>query len=737
MQFLMLETQPEITSDEVLDFLKASPAVLNTELPDFEELKTRLLNPVVEISIEHQAAGSGLPSAASRPLRHVLLQLFDQKLSDPTASASATWISALTQISDDDLLSLNQPGAALREELLNRAESAMDAGHLTESTLHLLFQAQHCAAAIRRHESAVLAQQPAVDASGSRLTSLVDRFEQALTAESARADAPLRPHPAALHLLAVLRMESLPAPVPASDAPSPQDVLARQWSAWKDQTYALVPVNPVTASTMPLNNERTLSPRSLNDRFLSAWRWSTIREPSVLAARSLLQPEQPLCTIDGGMFDALSFGNNGTVVRYGSVVLVQNSMGLSAVSVIDQRVLWSRQIPNQSSSVLWNMMSEMLLFNRFYAGQHAWQFVFGRDLRICGGNERWICVQSPSRVEVIDLLTGQNLWSCQLDSSDPCVFATESSVFFTSPLTESGFLNNGGRSKNCLNRIDGSPREISASASQLRQTILATGDELVIWNEASTINGPPSLSWVSAETGEVRHSVMLTDMEHCHFMDVRTLVSITKNNTFEVIDLVTAHRQVVRLDADADLQNATKGGDVPRQPGKFIVVADPANYYVFPFPDQQAVQMQILLGSNGDLNLYPIHEELRAIDRASGKLRWVWKTDENTSAWLDPTADPVLLLVTNSVRKNKANGPQAIAIPGLILPTDRRTTITGLSRMTGTKLFDYTVLSRFPVPSLQFKITPQQHLDLQAFGNRVRFVPEAVSNTDGRPHAVD
>ena len=107
------------------------------------------------------------------------------------------------------------------------------------------------------------------------------------------------------------------------------------------------------------------------------------------------------------------------------------------------------------------------------------------------------------------------------------------------------------------------------------------------------------------------------------------------------------------------------------------------------------------------------------------------------SAWLDPTADPVLLLVTNSVRKNKANGPQAIAIPGLILPTDRRTTITGLSRMTGTKLFDYTVLSRFPVPSLQFKITPQQHLDLQAFGNRVRFVPEAVSNTDGRPHAVD
>ena len=41
---------------------------------------------MVEISIEHQAAGSGLPSAASRPLRHVLLQLFDEKLSDLRAS---------------------------------------------------------------------------------------------------------------------------------------------------------------------------------------------------------------------------------------------------------------------------------------------------------------------------------------------------------------------------------------------------------------------------------------------------------------------------------------------------------------------------------------------------------------------------------------------------------------------------------------------------------------------------
>ena len=133
-----------------------------------------------------------------------------------------------------------------------------------------------------------------------------------------------------------------------------------------------------------------------------------------------------------------------------------------------------------------------------------------------------------------------------------------------------------------------------------------------------------------------------------------------------------------------------------------------------------------MLSSTGELNLYPIQKELRAIDRATGKIRWVRETEENTAAWFEPTADPVLLLVTSAVRKNRANAPRALVIPGLVMRNDRRTTVTALSRVSGTKIFDYTVTSRFLVPGLDFKITPQQHLDLQAFGNRIRFVPEAA-----------
>ncbi|MEJ7594061.1 MAG: hypothetical protein WKF77_21175 [Planctomycetaceae bacterium] len=561
----------------------------------------------------------------------------------------------------------------------------------------------------------------ASDVFNARFASLVDRFRNQLAVEAARADLQLTPHPAALSLLEVVRAEMMPT-ADAVKSPTPQESLAQEWSAWKVHTYSVVPVNPVSATTMPQPNQRVLLPRYREDQFLSAWRWSTFREPSVLAVRSLIKSDVPLCTIDGGMFDALSLGNSGSVMRFGSVVLVQNSMGLSAVSLIDQRVLWSRRIPNQSSSGMWQIMAEMHLFNLFSNSSIVWQQVFGGDLRICGGNDRWICVQSPSRVEMIDLLTGQNLWSLHTQRGSQNVFATESCVFLSHLPTGAPYED--PKSVTCLNRADGTRRKSRISVSKLWQTILATGDELVIFEPLPVGPAPVSLDWVNSVTGEIRHSLPLTDMINCQFMDARTLVSVTSKGTFEIIDLLTAEKKVVQFSADANTDAEAEEGTTPEHLKRALIMADAANYYVFPFPDQQAVQVQMMFGSMGDLPLYPIKKELRAIDRATGKIRWVRDAEENTAAWFEPTTDPILLLVNFSARGNKANGLRPNAIPGLVIPNDRRTTISGLSRIGGAKLFDYTVSSRFPVPGLEFKITPQQHLDLQAFGNRVRFVPE-------------
>lgn len=722
-QFLTLETQPEITSDVVVDFLKAAPSILNSELPERPLLKKQLLSPVADDPIDHRTFSAESHFTTTRPWRNFLLQIFEQHLADPDKSKSAPWSSALKQLSDEDLMSINPNIAtlALQDELLDRADEAIQAGRLTESTWHLLLQARHCDNQVRSVESVTspLPQEP--DVFNTRFAALVDRFRNQLAVESARVDLPLRPPFAALSLLDVVRAEMLPMAA-AEKSPTPQESLARQWSTWKDQTYSVVPVNPVSATTMPQPNERILLPRYREDRFLSAWLWSTYREPSVLAVRSLIKPDEPLCTIDGGMFDALSIGNNGSVMRFGSVVLVQNSMGLSAISLIDQRVLWNRRIPNQSSSGIWPMMAEMHLFDSFITSSIAWQAVFGRDVRICGGDDRWICVQSPSRVEMIDLLTGQNLWSLHTEPGNHYVFATESHVFLSH--LPAGIQRDDPRSVTCLNRIDATQQESRISFSALWRTILATADELVIFEPSRSKTTPASMEWVNSVTGDVRHSLALTDMINCQFMDARTLVSVTSKGTFEIIDLLTADKKVVHFSADANDDAEAEMGTTPEHLTKVLIMADATNYYVLPFPDQQARQVQMMLGSMGDLQLYPIKKELRAIDRETGKIRWVWDAEENTAAWFEPTADPILLLVGSTTRVNKVNALPNFAIPGLPMLNGRRTTITALSRISGTRLFDYTVSSRFPVPGLEFKITQQQHLDLQAFGNRVRFVPE-------------
>lgn len=726
-QFLTFESQPEMTPDRIVSFLNIVPAVLQCELPESEELKLLLASPLPDNPIEgsrSEADRATENSRVMRPLQHVFLQVFEQRLAETKLASLPSWIAALSQISDADLLSIGLCNAAVRDELLRRASDAIAANRVTESTLHLLLQARHCENQIRVTEAAQSASETSADRFDERFTDLIDQFSNRLTADAARGDLPLRPNPAALNLLAVMKAELLPASV-LPDSLDPQRVLSERWSALKDQTYSMIPVNPVAGNMSSQWLEQKLFPSGREDRFLSAWQWSTflepsVQEPSVLVGRSLLQPTESLCTIDGGMFDSLSSGSEGTIVRAGSVLLVQNASGLTAVSLIDQRVLWSRQIPNYSSGAMRQSMPDKRLFQSFSTSLPVWQDIFGSDLRICGGSDRWICVQSLTRVEVMDLLTGKNLWSLQTSPGQQNVFATESCVFLNDRLDPSDQTNQTDLSGNhaetvtCLNRIDGTVRQTDFSRSQLQQTILATADELVVWEAQRPGSTVAALNWINAVTGDVRFSLPLTNLLNCQFMDTKTLVCVTSDATFEVIDLLTAEKQVVQYAAHVnDDEEAIEKPKTPDPIPKVVILADSMNYYVLPIPDRRADEAQVTPNLMSERHLYPVEKQVQAIDRATGKLRWVRDVAEKTAVWFEPTSDPVLLLINLTASRRNAQD-------------DYRATVTGLSKVSGTKLFDHSVQFRFQRIPLEFKITPQQYLDLQAFGNRVRFVPESA-----------
>ena len=92
---LTLETQPDISSEQIIDFLDLPQTVLNVELPQMEQLREMLFRPTVnnvklipDISLKTSAR-------VTRPLRHQLLQILQQHLSDTAASDFPSWTSSL------------------------------------------------------------------------------------------------------------------------------------------------------------------------------------------------------------------------------------------------------------------------------------------------------------------------------------------------------------------------------------------------------------------------------------------------------------------------------------------------------------------------------------------------------------------------------------------------------------------------------------------------------------------
>ncbi|MCA9012757.1 MAG: PQQ-binding-like beta-propeller repeat protein, partial [Planctomycetaceae bacterium] len=724
--FLKFETIAEINADQIVELLRAAPEVLHIELPNREEIRSHLTGPVAAHPFRRSDTDAVSDFHPAQPLRRFFLQVLEQHLVAAEPTLSSPWIDALKQISDEDLLSIGRSTPAVRDELLRRANEAINAGNPAEITLHLLLQARQCENQIHLDASAPSAADATAADVEQNFSESFDRFVRCLTANAGSAELPLKPHPAALDLMDVLQFEVLPIRE-ASNAPDPGRLLAEQWSTWKDQSYTAIPVNPVTTGTQLQRNKRRLLPCCGEDRFLSAWDWSAFTDPSVLAARSLLRSTEPIFTIDRGMFDPLSSGEDGTILRCGSVLLIRNSNGLTAVSIIDQQVLWGRRNQDPLEEEPKQITAGRQLFSGFTTDLSAWQDVFNQDLRICGHSDRWVCIQSSTQVEMVDLLTGQNLWSLKIPAKTQLAFATESCVFL-SPRT-SGSGREPLEAVTCLNRIDGTPRESTISPEQLQQTVLATEDELVVWESPGAETGAASLNWINSTTGAIRHRLPLTNMLNCQFMDVRTLVSMTGTGEFEVIDLLTTEKQVVRFVAESVSDTTPKEKTTPDYLVNSVVVADPLNYYVLPVPRQRTRKAMEMISATGEHNLFAVGREVRAIDRTSGDLRWIYEARENTAVWFEPAAHPVLLLLDSTPRKKKVNAPPLFAFPGLVAHDEYRTTVTALSRNSGTILFEHKVTSRFPGPGLEFIVTPQQILDLQAYGNRVRFIPSTAPAT--------
>jgi hypothetical protein len=318
---------------------------------------------------------------------------------------------------------------------------------------------------------------------------------------------------------------------------------------------------------------------------------------------------------------------------------------------------------------------------------------------------------------MLDLLTGELMWSLASAGMSRQVFAAEQAVLLRDPQS--------GREVQ-LEPFSGIPRRRTATKQPLTadqplrlpfrvraaglsgKIIRATGNELVAWDPEASLDDQSTLQWLDAGTLDVVRTVELTGLVRAQFLGRELLAVLRQTPEIQLVNLETGAQQVLSYSTE---------DSKPLNLERVELAADAGNVYLFEVPARQngLIQPQMMLGLRGDA----IRGELMAISRSTGQLAWKTTIPEDTLATFDGSDGAGLLLTSLRMAQRAAN---ANNIPGLNFPGDTQFLVTALARSSGRQLLNYTVVSQFPGPGLRFGRTPEGGFELEAFGNRARLI---------------
>ncbi len=489
------------------------------------------------------------------------------------------------------------------------------------------------------------------------------------------------------------------------------ELLAESWSRWPDGPYTPVPVSQFVSFRQ---SEKLLIPLTGADPFLNESDWQWLRTPTLLKAVSGAGSGTEAWSVPCIVNDLTPYSvSANTIDRQGSVVLIRTSHTISGISVLDQRTLWNRRFPYAWSEPRSSANSRQHTITRdSILSTRAADPVDAAAYRVCGASARWLCLQSRSGLEVLDLLTGEPRWSLPVTGEHPQAFATGRVVVMMDAQT---------RSVRAVRTSDGIAAVSAVTSEMFDQTLLATAHELVLLRAPASDGGRHTLEWVDPVSGEVVRRMSLPEARSLQFLDQGTLVAVSAED-FHVVRLVTGESLQYSLwnSAVSSTPPPSAGGtaaDRAEEPAQSMlqVFADPVNFYVFPrFLTSRSPDLRFL-----GRELVPVDGPIRAIDRQTGRLRWVTYSNSPVSATFDQPVAPVLLLMQPDPKVLPGNQP---GVPGAVaLP---RVSFRGILKTTGSTLFEHRLSSRYPLPFVRLLTDPDSGIDIEAFGSRVRFVAD-------------
>jgi len=691
------EKRFETAAVQLVKILGLSSSVLSMPVPHVFN-NTRDLSDD-ELSKSELKAGS--QTSASLPLVTWCASRLDDCLDEVALTAELS--EGIGHLPDLVLLSIHHP--ALRPILHQRireADSIEAAWHLLRHSLDLQLKARADGLSDVQPETPLLATQ----------------FQKVLSASSTYAAS----NKALRRLLAAISTE-LPEAVIAS-MPSRSfglgDMSAfesvnddlrenqeKQFADWKKQPYRAVPITRLSSSN---RNSGMFAAAELDDPFMRHYRWSAVHgDYGRILAESVSFPNEQW-SIPSNIEVTGTYSNRTDILqRVGSILVLKTYSSISAISVLDGKVLWTKPIASESGGAA--SITQHNSFSSFVAGRNqlpSWQAV--SLCRIVGSGSRWLCVTHGLQMEVIDLFSGMTSWSADLPDSQCHVIATDDVVIVRSPSTSQVM---------CFDRRDGEPVSIAGADKLADSAIRNVASRLVCWSR-SVGGSPHRLTWINPLTQKTEKEVSLDDMKQFHFLDDRTLIGINDNQKFLVVDLLSGSIEecCYRIDGKDSPDEPNSGSeeqngppDLPLwDPARLQVTADALNYYVSN------------RGSNHSSNSQPFGRQmtrfeggLRAVNRATGTVRWWIYNDVSLLASTDQPELGVLVLVSDSM-SNPVGGNAPVS----------KNVFRSIAKVSGDELFSQSIPSQYGIRYISMDSPAANILDIGVQGMKIRMEAESI-----------
>lgn len=458
-----------------------------------------------------------------------------------------------------------------------------------------------------------------------------------------------------------------------------QKRLKLRTSEWDE--VALEPIL-VGRSVSDSRSRPMIFPVQSGDLFLRQYDWSVVPgKQSQVVMTDMTSPERRSWSLPGTFEAYGSFSNRSDYLqRSGSVVLLYNFRGITAVSVLDQRVLWSRQFRDP-------MVTSYI---RASAGFEAYDWPAIRlpsqssvsSFEVVGCGNRWICVHSAASIEMIDLLTGLTLWSVPNSSDIRRAVASESVVLL--------FLD-GQEDALALDRHTGEPLQSQAYRSFApKRVICSTGGQFVLWDGEDNAY---SLTWRDDQTGEVKRKVPLQGFQRFQFVDDRTLCAAGNEAGLMLIDLRNGqHLDVPLKQPDESLHESER----------VVVAADGLHFYISRQPQQT---INLLLPQLSSRQMLHCDQMITVLDRRTGDQLWSKPLLSPALASTDQPGLPVLMLIHSD-----KSGEQSPDSSGQLL-------FEGVSRTNGRTLFETMIPVSDSPRSVSLFSDKRLNMDIAVFGS--------------------